>query len=137
MTPPPRKYSCVMSRKPLALDSYLVGILCALFFEAAAVAAALDEERETLGDLPTHDDNSHTFGLIGKHNVVIAFLPIGKLGTEWAATVGTRVSTSFQQLKVCLLVGIGGDVANEPEKDIRLGDIVVSRPDGDHGGIVQ
>ncbi|PTB50358.1 hypothetical protein M431DRAFT_19801 [Trichoderma harzianum CBS 226.95] len=67
---------------------------------------------------------------------VIASLPAGEYGTASAA--GTAVTTllSFPQVRFGLMVGIGAGVPR-PGRDVRLGDIVVSRPEGTSGGVVQ
>ena len=39
-------------------------------------------------------------------------------------------------MKALLLVGIGGGV-HTIKNDMRLGDVIVSRPDGKYGGVVQ
>lgn len=118
------------------METYQVGILCALPIEAAAVEATFDEELEAPKDVPSADGNSYCFGRIGKHRVVVACLPAGKTGKASAATVGRDVSRSFPNLRIGVLVGIGGGVPNS-QNDIRLGDIVVSQPSGDHGGVIQ
>jgi nucleoside phosphorylase len=102
--------------------------------ELAPVKALLDQ---THPSLPTQrDQNSYTLGAIGGHNIVIAILP--EIGTSSAATVGTQLLNDFPSVRFGLLVGIGGgvpDLANEI--DIRLGDIVVSKPTKAAGGVVQ
>ncbi|OPB44479.1 hypothetical protein A0O28_0027980 [Trichoderma guizhouense] len=92
----------------------------------------LDERH---GDLPKplHDGNTYTLGSISGHNVLIACLPKGRYGTNSATNVATLMIRTFPFLKVCLMVGIGGGV---PPK-VRLGDVVVSTPDGQHPGVVQ
>jgi nucleoside phosphorylase len=113
---------------------YQIGIICALALEKAAVEAMLDEEHPRL-ETKEHDVNDYTFGRIGVHNVVIACLPAGLLGNGPAATVANNMRRSFP-IKFGLMVGIGGGVWSK-KSDIRLGDVVVSQPDGLHGGIVQ
>ncbi|KAK5123045.1 hypothetical protein LTR08_006582 [Meristemomyces frigidus] len=98
-------------------DSYNVGVICALDIERAAVEAVLDEEHGGLGKVPG-DDNVYTFGRIGTHNVVIAYLP------------------AELPIKAGFMVGICGGVWSE-KTDIRLGDVIASQPDGMHGGVVQ
>ncbi|KAE8344488.1 nucleoside phosphorylase domain-containing protein [Aspergillus arachidicola] len=51
-------------------------------------------------------------GPIGIHNVVLTCLPEGRYGTNFAAMIGFM-------------------------NDIRLGDVIVSRPEREHGGVVQ
>src|ERR1700735_3304216 len=44
--------------------------------------------------------------------------------------------STFQSIRFGLMVGIGGGVPMN-KFDIRLGDVVVSKPTGDFGGVVQ
>ncbi|KAF3089935.1 hypothetical protein TWF103_000656 [Orbilia oligospora] len=57
-------------------------------------------------------------------------------GTCAAADVLVHMKKSFPNLKICLLVGIGGGVPSE-KNDIQLGDVVVSHPEGDSTGVIQ
>ncbi|KAF2165962.1 hypothetical protein M409DRAFT_66892 [Zasmidium cellare ATCC 36951] len=115
-------------------DSYNVGIICALDVEKAAVEATLDEEHGTVEKL-ARDDNLYSFGRIGAHNVVIACLPAGVMGKVSATASAKDMMRSFS-IKAGLMVGIGGGVWSE-KTDVRLGDVVVSQPNGMHGGVVQ
>ncbi|RWA04108.1 hypothetical protein EKO27_g10996, partial [Xylaria grammica] len=101
----------------------------------AAAGEMLDEE---LVDLPQNstDSNMYSFGRIGEHNVVVACLPAGQIGTNSAATVASQMRSSFPALRFGLLVGIGGGVPSN-DNDIRLGDVVISLPTGQHGGVIQ
>ena len=72
-----------------------------------------------------NDNNDYTLGKVGKHNVVIAFLPHGEYGISSATGVVKDMLHSFPNVRIGLMVGIGGD-APSPKHDIRLGDIVVS-----------
>jgi nucleoside phosphorylase len=74
------------------------------------------------------------FGRCGSYCVVIACLPAGQRGTSSVATVASQIKSTFISLRFGLLVGIGGGV---PTTDIRLGDVVVSQPDSQFGGVVQ
>src|SRR5207248_634129 len=71
-----------------------------------------------------------------EHNVVIACLPAGQTGTISAAVVATQMKSKFTSIQFSLMVGIGGGVPSD-EVDIRLGDVVVSQPHMQHGGVVQ
>jgi nucleoside phosphorylase len=115
-------------------QSYTVGIICALDVEKAVVEATLDEEHGRV-QKAAGDDNAYTFGKIGAHNVVVACLPAGVMGKVSATAVAKDMMRSFP-IKVGLMVGICGGVWSE-RADIRLGDVVVSQPDGVHGGVVQ
>ncbi|GAB7336824.1 hypothetical protein MBLNU13_g11329t2 [Cladosporium sp. NU13] len=115
-------------------EHYTVGIICALDVEKAAVEATLDEEHGRV-EKAAGDDNAYTFGMIGAHNVVVACLPAGVMGKVSATVVAKDMMRSFP-IKVGLMVGICGGVWSE-KADVRLGDVVVSQPDGQHGGVVQ
>jgi nucleoside phosphorylase len=121
-------------------DLYTVGWIAALPIELAAATAMLDEEHKKPLDFaqPPSDKNSYTWGRIGEHNVVVASLPAGVYGTTSATTTASHMLSSFPQIRVGLMVGIGAAIAR-PERghDIRLGDVVVSQPDGRSGGVVQ
>jgi nucleoside phosphorylase len=93
----------------------------------------LDEEYEALH----HDanDNIYTLGRIREHNVVMACLPAGQTGTNSAAAVAVQMKSAFTSIRFGLMVGIGGGVPSV--EDIRLGDVVVSRPHNIYGGVVQ
>jgi nucleoside phosphorylase len=124
-----------MPTQKLSHDDYTIGWICALPCEMAAATAMLDERHE---DLPKRrlDTNAYTLGCFGAHNVVIACLPSGNYGTSSAATVAAQLLNSFQSVRFGVLVGIGGGVPGR-EMDIRLGDIVVSKPSDTFGGVVQ
>jgi nucleoside phosphorylase len=80
--------------------------------------------------------HSYTLGDISGHNIVIACLPPGVYGTVSAATVVAHMRTTFPSLRFGLMVGIGGGVPSTND-DIRMGDVVVSKPTGASGGVVQ
>lgn len=113
-------------------DEYTVGWVCALSKEQTAATAMLDRIHADLPK-PPGDPNTYTLGSINKHNIVIACLPEGGIGTNSAATVATRMITTFPAIRLGLMVGIGGGV---PPK-VRLGDVVVSTPVGQFPGVVQ
>jgi nucleoside phosphorylase len=127
-------YRPEMSSTTLSHGSYGIGIICALVEEKAAMEMMLDEEHKKL-DQKSGDYNSYTFGRIGKHNVVIACLPGGHQGKAAATTVAIHMMYSFP-IKLGLMVGIGGGIPSQVPT-IRLGDVVVSMPEGTHGGVIQ
>ncbi|KAI9802878.1 MAG: hypothetical protein M1833_001477 [Piccolia ochrophora] len=103
------------------------------------MAAALSMLDERHGDTLIQDNadpNNYSFGRIGNHNVVIACLPAGICGTVSAATLASQMLRSFKSIKIGLMVGIGGGVPTA-DTDIRLGDVVVSKPKDRFGGVVQ
>ncbi|KAF4923568.1 hypothetical protein CGCVW01_v004598 [Colletotrichum viniferum] len=95
----------------------------------------LDHVHPTLPQ-PSQDDNVYTLGAIGKHNVVLACLPYGQMGTNSAAVTATQMSHTFPAIRFGLMVGLGGGCPSEAH-DIRLGDVVVSKPGKNDGGVVQ
>ncbi|KAH2721095.1 hypothetical protein KXW29_000991 [Aspergillus fumigatus] len=115
-------------------NDYTVGVVCAMGFEMSAVRYMLDDEHPRL---PTKqgDSNLYILGELSGHNVVIAWLP-GTQGKGAAAIVANNMQRTFASIKWRLLVGIGGGVPSRTH-DIRLGDIVVSMPEGPFGGVVQ
>lgn len=114
-------------------DHYTVGWI-------AAATALLDQRHGAPDGFVQHcsDKNSYTWGRMGEHNVVIASLPAGVYGTTSAATTASNLLASLPQIRIGLLVGIGGGIA-QPAKgqDIRLGDVAVGQPDGVFGGVMQ
>ena len=114
---------------------YTVAWVCALPLEMAAARAMLDEIHPGLPTSP-NDQNTYVLGKIHAHNVVIACLPSGVYGTTSAATVASQMLFTFQSIRFGLMVGIGGGAPTK-EFDIRLGDVVVSKPTGGFGGVVQ
>ncbi|KAL9618322.1 MAG: hypothetical protein Q9160_006972 [Pyrenula sp. 1 TL-2023] len=119
-------------------DEYTVGWLTVLSIERAAATAMLDEQHEKPLDFKqsSKDTNSYTWGCVGKYNVVIASLAAGVMGTTNATTTALAMLSSFPSIKFALLVGIGAGVPNTWH-DVRLGDVVVSQPCGNNGGVVQ
>ncbi|OJI99266.1 hypothetical protein ASPVEDRAFT_38717 [Aspergillus versicolor CBS 583.65] len=117
-------------------EDYTVGWICAIIAEYVAAQAFLDEKHHGALSLPPHNKNDYTLGRIGKHNVVISVLPIGEYGTSSASRVAEDMISSFPNIRVGLMVGIGGG-APSPKHDIRLGDIVVSIPHNGLGGVIQ
>jgi nucleoside phosphorylase len=103
----------------------------------AAACAMLDKRHESLPLQPeSHQHNNYVLGRIGPHNVVVACLPSGITGTISAARVVNQMLATFKRLKFGLMVGIGGG-APSAENDIRLGDVVVGKPTGFFGGVIQ
>lgn len=113
---------------------YTVGWICALLVEYTAAQEFLDEEHGKPSFVSPNDTNDYTLGKIGEHKVVIAVLPDGEYGTATAACVATNMLNSFPNIRIGLMVGIGGGVPSE-NHDIRLGDVVVSAPRSGESGM--
>jgi hypothetical protein len=102
-----------MSHPRLDRDDYTVGWICALPVELKAARAMLGEQHKS----PVQrdgDNNSYTVGRIGVHNVVIAVLPAGRLGTSPAATIGSEMNSSFRNLRFALTTVSGVNIVNCP-----------------------
>ncbi|KAH0558949.1 hypothetical protein GP486_004431 [Trichoglossum hirsutum] len=117
-------------------QDYTVGWICGIELEYVAAQVFLDEEHEGPERVSQNDKNDYTLGKIGKHNVVIAVLPNGEYGLTAAGNVANDMLHSFPNVKIGLMVGIGGG-APSPDRDIRLGDIVVSSPHNGQGSVFQ
>jgi nucleoside phosphorylase len=124
-----------MPKRKLTHEDYTAGWISPLEVEQTAALEMLDEEHQSLPQAPV-DHNVYSLGSIVGYNVVIAGLPTA--GNNSAAVVVTQMRTTFPQLKFGLLVGIGGGVPRMTDNGlIRLGDVVVSKPAGEHSGAIQ
>ncbi|KAJ4259621.1 hypothetical protein NW762_007551 [Fusarium torreyae] len=117
-------------------EDYTVGWISAVKVEYVAARALLDEEHPGPAHVSQCDDNAYTLGRIGQHMVVLATAPDGEYGTTQATAVAMRMVASFPNIRVGLMVGIGGG-APSSKHDIRLGDVVVSAPRDGNGGVFQ
>lgn len=120
------------AKPQLSHAQYTVGIVCPMSIELVSVEAMLDQSHL---DLPTinRGQNAYSLGSIGDHNVVITVMP--EIGNNHAAIVGTQMKNDFPRLEFALLVGIGGGIPGDA--DVRLGDVVVSKPELSFGGVIQ
>ncbi|KAK1968394.1 pfs domain-containing protein [Colletotrichum sublineola] len=122
------------ARTPETQDEYTIAVVCAMSFEMSAVRFMLDREHPRLRT-KDGDSNMYVLGELSGHNVVLACLP-GQQGKGAAATVATNLERTFPRIRWRFLVGIGGGVPSD-KHDIRLGDVIVSMPEGQSGGVVQ
>lgn len=124
-----------MAEIELSHEDYTVGWVCPLEVELIAALEMLDKSHKPL-DQAKEDSNAYHLGEINGHNVVVATLPF--TGNAPTATVVTQMRRTFPQLRFGLLVGIGGGVPTKTNSGhIRLGHVVVSKPEGEHSGAVQ
>jgi nucleoside phosphorylase len=118
--------SMAIPPKPRNRNDFEIAIICALPLEANAVEALFDKswDGEAYGKAPG-DRNTYTLGVVGSHNVVLAYMP--RMGKASAATVTTSLRSSFQQINLALAIGICGGVPNgaDQEKEILLGDVII------------
>ncbi|KAF4442819.1 Ankyrin repeat-containing domain protein [Fusarium austroafricanum] len=120
-------------------NAYTVGWISALKDEQRVAMAMLDSDHGFPQYTPGEDNNSYYLGEINGHFVAMACLSGDDSGIGAAAAVAKDMSRTFTNIRLVLLAGIGGGVPTE--KDIRLGDVVVSYPkkldDGGYHGVVQ
>ncbi|KAK0702946.1 hypothetical protein B0T26DRAFT_729372 [Lasiosphaeria miniovina] len=100
----------------------------------SAVRYMLDKEHARL-PRKLGDSTLYVLGELSGHNVVLASLP-GSQGKGAAVAVAKDMARTFPSIELRLMVGIGGGVPSG-KNDIHLGDVVMSVPDGEHGGVVQ
>jgi nucleoside phosphorylase len=119
-----------------ANEDYTIGWICAITVEYVAAQRFLDAIHKAPEFVSPNDNNHYTLGRIKRHNVVIAVLPDGEYGTCSAASAATHMLNTFRNVRIGLMVGVGGGAPSE-RHDIRLGDIVVSAPRNGQGGVFQ
>ncbi|KAF4447039.1 hypothetical protein FALBO_16995, partial [Fusarium albosuccineum] len=114
--------------RPNSRHDFEIAIICALPLEADAVGALFDHSWDNDGspfDKAPSDPNAYSTGVLGRHNVVLAYMP--RMGKANAAAVASNCRTSFPNIKLALVVGVCGVVPFGPDdKEIILGDVVVS-----------
>lgn len=116
-------------------NCYTVAVVCPLSIELTAARLMLDDEHPTPHYNTKDDDNVYTCGSINSHNVVIVALPHWHNGPISAANLINPLTRTFPNLRVTLLVGIGGGIPQKTTRqditdDLRLGDVVIGW-DGD------
>ena len=120
----------------LSPEDHTVEWICAISTEYVAAQAFLDEKHDSIEFVSQNDNSIYTLGRVWKHKVVLAVLPDGEYGIAAAANVARDIMHSFPNVRISLMVGIGGGAPSRTH-DIRLGDIVVSAPRDGKGGVFQ
>jgi nucleoside phosphorylase len=116
---------------------FTIGWVCPLPLEKEAARLVLDEEypQEEI----QYQNAYYLGGRIGKHKVVIGVQR--RIGLSGAAILAEKMRAGFPNIKYFLLVGIAGGVPRYGPagavSEIVLGDVVVSSPRGNHGGVLQ
>jgi nucleoside phosphorylase len=114
--------------RPRSRDDFAVAIICALPLEAEAVEALFDETYDRLGKYygkQRGDANAYINGRIGKHDVVLCYLP--GMGKGSAAGVASSLLVSYPCVRLALVVGICGGAPPPPDyQEIFLGDVIIS-----------
>lgn len=115
--------------RPKTRGDFEIAIICALPWEADAIEALVDEHYDELGHSYSKqqgDANTYTTGRIGKHYIVLVFMP--GIGKRDAAGVTSSLKISFVGIKLALLVGICGGIPfpSQDETEVILGDIIIN-----------
>ncbi|KAJ0108751.1 hypothetical protein J7T55_011242 [Diaporthe amygdali] len=119
--------------------SYHVAWICPVAsLELTPARLLLDESHERPEIDGQYDDNIYKFGSMAGHNVVIATCPAGMTGQVGVGSIAGPLFKTFPNIRMTLLVGIGGGVPqkhlfSEPLQDVRLGDVVVGWPSSKDG----
>ncbi|VTT57934.1 unnamed protein product [Fusarium fujikuroi] len=130
----PRDRVLELPRRPVSRADFPLAIICALSFEADAIEAPFDPFDEhwdcnVYSKVPG-DPNPYSTGRIGRHNVVLAYMP--EAGKANGAAVATNCRLSFPHVKLAIVVRICGAVPFSPgprdaHHEIILGDVIVSQ----------
>ncbi|KAF3929710.1 hypothetical protein AA313_de0207031 [Arthrobotrys entomopaga] len=122
-----------MSSHALNPHNYKVLWFAPLDIDTRAAVLMLDNRHQ--GRFPVHqgDDYIYIPGDMCGLNVVIAFLPKGTpYGTSSPASLAGQIKKTFPHLWFGMLVGVAAGLPNlacEPPRDIRLGDVLVGAPE--------
>ncbi|KAI3120557.1 hypothetical protein CBS147326_9441 [Penicillium roqueforti] len=114
--------------RPKSRNDFTIAIVCALPLEAEAVEALFDETYDRLGKhygKERRDANAYINGKIGKHDVVLCYMP--GMGKGSAASVASSLQFSYTGIELALVVGICGGSPPPPKyQEIFLGDVIIS-----------
>ncbi|KAL4786510.1 purine and uridine phosphorylase [Aspergillus varians] len=114
--------------RPKNRNDFAIAIICALPLEADAVEALFDEHYDRLGKhygKQPNDANAYINGRIGKHDVVLCYMP--EMGKRSAAGVASSLKISYRGVRLALVVGICGGAPSPPDyQEIFLGDVIIS-----------
>ena len=122
------------SGKRLACSEYHVAWICPLAdIELLPARLMLDEEHPIPPYDSHYDENTYICGAINGHAVVIATCPQGEMGNVNAGRLTGSMFKTFPNIRMAMLVSIGGGIprsppSKDPLEDIHLGDVVVGCP---------
>ena len=112
--------------KEMKHEDYTVKWICALPTELAAAVVMLNERHNSLPQ-DFHDINNYRLGRIDRQNVIIACLSFEVTSNTSAVIVTSHIRSIFSSIIFDLMIDVGGE-ASSVENDIRLGDVVISKP---------
>ncbi|OJJ98904.1 hypothetical protein ASPACDRAFT_53097 [Aspergillus aculeatus ATCC 16872] len=118
--------------RPRSRDDFAIAIICALPLEAEAVEALFDKTYDRLGKhygKQRGDANAYITGRIGKHDVVLCYMPGMSKGS--AAAVASSLLVSYTGIRLALVVGTCGGAPSPPKyQEIFLGDVIINSTRG-------
>ncbi|KAJ4353222.1 uncharacterized protein N0V89_004949 [Didymosphaeria variabile] len=115
----------------LRCEDYHVAWICPVAdIELLPARLMLDEEHPAPSYDTYHDENTYICGRINGHAVVVATLPQGETGNVNAGRLTGSMFKTFPDIRMAVLVGIGGGIPRTPTSrspldDVHLGDVVV------------
>ncbi|KAL4734135.1 putative kinesin light chain [Aspergillus similis] len=114
--------------RPRSRDDFAIAIICALPLKAEAVEALFEETYDWFGKYygkQRGDANTYINGWIGKHDVVLCYLP--GMGKGSAAGIASSLQVSYTGIELALVVGICGGAPPPPKyQEMFLGDVIIS-----------
>jgi nucleoside phosphorylase len=115
--------------------NYHVAWIAPLWIEHVAAINMLDDQHD--GSFPHREGRKYqvTAGKIQENNVIIATLH-GEYGNVTVADLASEIRNRFPRLQLCLLVGVAAGLPLLPDRDIRLGDVLVAVPSQHDAGMV-
>ena len=127
-------------KRPLKCADYHVAWICPLpDIELPPARRMLDVEHEP----PSYNDgNNYRFGTVSGHAVVLASISKGLADNKNVARMTALLFNTFPNIKIVLLVGIGGGIPwpsppDDPMQDVHLGDVVVGWPGDGKPAVVE
>lgn len=121
-------------RKKVSRMGYHVAWICPVSDIELLPAVLMLDERHERPEIDTHsDENTYEYGSAAGHNVVVATCRQGMTGNVNVSSITAPLFKTFPNIRMTLLVGIGGGVPQpesffNPLDDLRLGDVVVGWP---------
>ncbi|KJZ72242.1 hypothetical protein HIM_08384 [Hirsutella minnesotensis 3608] len=115
------------ARRPCRREDFEVAIICALPLEYDAVSYLVDEWWDEKGNQygkMQKDPNIYTAGRIGSCDVILVLLP--RMGKISAASAAASMRSSYSNVKLALLVGVCGAATYSQDREILLGDVIIS-----------
>jgi nucleoside phosphorylase len=122
------------STKQLTCVDYHVAWICPVAdIEFLPARLMLDEEHPAPTYDTHYDENTYVCGTINGHTVVVATCPPGETGNVNAGRLTGSMFKTFPNIRMAVLVGIGGgvpspEVSDDALENVHLGDVVVGWP---------